>query len=103
MILMDVNSSRVAMITEFNQMNEYVPFQFEFVDSNAYAGRLVPSHHGDKWSICLSLFQVSRPLFSVNAVDDMPLETKLANLHFKLLPTQFENADQPLESDLLLS
>jgi len=33
----------------------------------------------------------------------MLLETKLANLHFKLLPTQFENADQPLESDLLLS
>jgi hypothetical protein len=56
-----------------------------------------------KWNICLSLFQVSRPLLSVNAVDDMLLETKLANLLFKLLPIQSENAAQLLESDLLLS
>jgi len=45
---MNVNSSRVASITEFNQMNEYVPFQFEFVHSNVNAGRLVPSHHDEK-------------------------------------------------------
>jgi hypothetical protein len=45
---MNVNSSLVAMITELNQMNECVPFQFEFVDSNVNAGRLVPSHHDEK-------------------------------------------------------